>query len=261
MRNRMLETRKTGRKGRTSHAQVVDELGKSIVAGTYAVGTILPGDVELAQRFKVSRTVLRETMKTLAAKGMVVAKARVGTRVTEKNLWNMFDSEIIAWHFDNGATEEFLLQLYDIRLAFEPFAAGLVAERASAEDIETLRNLAADMAASGHTADSLALADLRFHLAIAEASHNPFMRTLGSLIEAALVGMFRISTPPSQNGFANIADTHMRIVDAIVAGDARTARRAMKDVILDGRDHVQEAFSGHSNSAALAPISLPISSL
>lgn len=175
--------------------------------------------------------------------------------MTEKTLWNMFDSEIIAWHFDNGVTEEFLLQLYDIRLAVEPFAAGLVAERASTEEIETLRELAQEMAASGHTADSLALADLRFHLAIAEASHNPFMRTLGSLIEAALVGMFRISTPPSENGFANIADTHMRIVDAIVSGDSAAARRAMEVVIVDGRDHVHEAFAAHGSPVVLGPIS------
>jgi len=181
-------------------------------------------------------------MKTLAAKGMVVAKARVGTRVTEKNLWNMFDSEIIAWHFDNGVTEEFLLQLYDIRLAFEPFAAGLVAERATSDDIAHLRELALVMAEPGHTTESLALADLRFHLAVSDASHNPFMRTLGSLIEAALVGMFRISTPPSQNGFSNIADTHMRIVDMIAAGDVAATRKAMEDVIIDGRDHVHEAF-------------------
>ncbi|MGV2099168.1 MULTISPECIES: FadR/GntR family transcriptional regulator [unclassified Rhizobium] len=238
----MLDTRKAGRKTRTSHAQVVDELGRAMVAGTYPVGSILPGDAELAQRFKVSRTVLRETMKTLAAKGMVVAKARVGTRVTEKNLWNMFDSEIIAWHFDNGVTEEFLLQLYDIRLAFEPFAAGLVAERATGDDIAHLRELALVMAEPGHTTESLALADLRFHLAVSDASHNPFMRTLGSLIEAALVGMFRISTPPSQNGFSNIADTHMRIVDMIAAGDVAATRKAMEDVIIDGRDHVHEAF-------------------
>lgn len=250
MRSRLLETRKTGRKTRTSHAQVVDELGRAIVAGTYAVGSILPGDLELAQRFRVSRTVLRETMKTLAAKGMVIAKARVGTRVTEKNLWNMFDSEIIAWHFDNGVTEEFLLQLYDIRLAFEPFAAGLVAERASGADIEALRALALEMAAPGHTTDSLALADLRFHLAIADASHNPFMRTLGSLIEAALVGMFRMSTPPSQNGFANIADTHMHIVDTIVAGDVSGARKAMEDVIIEGRDHVHAAYAALTKALA-----------
>jgi DNA-binding FadR family transcriptional regulator len=128
-------------------------------------------------------------------------------------------------------------------------------------DTETLRMLALDMAESGHTPDSLALADLRFHLAIADASHNPFMRTLGSLVEAALVGMFRISTPPSENGFANIADTHMRIVEAIIAGDGRAARRAMKDVILDGRKHVHEAFAKRGDVAVLVQISPPISSL
>lgn len=255
MRNRLLETRKAGRRTRTSHAHVVDELGRGIVAGTYPVGSILPGDGELAQRFKVSRTVLRETMKTLAAKGMVVAKARVGTRVTEKNFWNMFDGEIIAWYFANGVTEEFLLQLYDIRLAFEPFAAGLVAERANGVEIEQLRGLALDMAASGHTSDSLALADLRFHLAIAEASHNPFMRTLGGLIEAALVGMFRMSTPPTQNGFANIAQTHMRIVDAIAIGDTAAARKAMEDVIIEGRDHVHEAFTALAQPSIVMSIS------
>ena len=246
----MLDTGKTQRRSRTSHAQVVDELGRAIVAGTYPVGTILPGDVELAQRFKVSRTVLRETMKTLAAKGMIVAKARVGTRVTEKSQWNMFDSEVIAWHFDDDVTEEFLLQLYDIRLAVEPFAAGLAAERATSDEIALLTGLAGEMAAPGHTTESLALADLQFHLAIADAAHNPFMHTLGSLIEAALVGMFRISTPPSQNGFATISETHMRIVDAISAGDVQAARAAMEAVIVEGRDHVHEAYAGMAKVSA-----------
>jgi DNA-binding FadR family transcriptional regulator len=250
LRNRLIENGRAARKSRTSHAQVVDELGRAIVAGTYPIGSILPGDAELAQRFRVSRTVLRETMKTLAAKGMIVAKARVGTRVTEKNLWNMFDSEIIAWHFDSGVTEEFLLHLYDIRLAFEPFAAGLAAERANNEDIVRLRALAMEMAAPGHTSDSLALADLRFHLEVSEAAHNPFMRTLGSLIEAALVGMFRISTPPSQNGFSNIAETHMRIVNAIVDRDVAGARKAMETVIIDGRHHVRDAFAAIPEASA-----------
>jgi DNA-binding FadR family transcriptional regulator len=246
----MLDTGKLQRRTRTSHAQVVDELGRAIVAGTYPVGNILPGDLELAQRFKVSRTVLRETMKTLAAKGMIVAKARVGTRVTEKNQWNMFDSEVIAWHFDNGVTEEFLLQLYDIRLAVEPFAAGLAAERASGNDIEQLTSLALEMAQPGHTTESLALADLRFHLAIADAAHNPFMHTLGSLIEAALVGMFRISTPPSQNGFSNIANTHMRIVKAVVDGNVEGARKAMEAVIVEGRNHVRESYATMTKTLA-----------
>lgn len=248
MRSRLLDTRKPEGKSRTSHAQVVDELGKAIVSGAFPIGSILPGDSELLLRFKVSRTVLRESMKTLAAKGMVVPRARVGTRVTEKIYWNMFDNDVLNWHFESGINKEFLLHLYDIRMAFEPFAAGLVAERASREDIDLLRRLAASMAAPHHTSDSLAVADLHFHLAITEASRNPFMRSLGGLIEAALVGMFRMSAPPSSNGFGNIADTHMAIVDAIAARDSLAARKAMEFVIVDGRHHVLEAFAALANA-------------
>jgi DNA-binding GntR family transcriptional regulator len=68
------------------------------------------------------------------------------------------------------------------------------------------------------------------------------MRSLGGLIKAALVGMFRMSAPPSTNGFANIADTHMAIVDAIAARDGLAAYKAMEFVIIDGRQHVLEAF-------------------
>jgi DNA-binding FadR family transcriptional regulator len=240
LRNRLLETERAGGKSRNSHAQVVDDLGKGIVSGAFAIGSVLPGDAELLQRFKVSRTVLRESMKTLAAKGLVVPRARVGTKVTERDRWNMFDSDVLTWHFESGVDQEFLLHLYDIRMAFEPFAAGLVAERASADEIEALRLLAEDMASSEHTTDSLAVADLRFHLGIAEASHNPFMRTLGSLIEAALEGMFRMSAPPS--GFGDISVTHMRIVQAIMAGDGPAARKAMEAVILEGRDRILGGF-------------------
>ena len=63
MRRGPLETEISGRKTRTSHAQVVDELGREIISGHYSVGTTLPGDQDLAQRFKVSRTVLREAME------------------------------------------------------------------------------------------------------------------------------------------------------------------------------------------------------
>ncbi len=243
MRRQLLDTGKTERKSRTSHGHVVDDLGKGIVSGAFPIGSILPGDSELLQRFKVSRTVLRESMKTLAAKGLVVPRARVGTRVTETIHWNMFDNDVLSWHFESGVNKEFLLHLYDIRMAFEPFAASLVAERASREDIELLRSLAASMAAPHHTSDSLAVIDLHFHLAITEASQNPFMRSLGGLIEAALVGMFRMSAPPASNGFGNIADTHMTIVDAIAARDGAAAHKAMEFVIIDGRRHILDGFA------------------
>ncbi|MEZ2132046.1 MULTISPECIES: FadR/GntR family transcriptional regulator [unclassified Sinorhizobium] len=243
MHNGILHTQKTGSPLRTSHSQVVDELGKDIVSGQFPVGAPLPGDSDLVERFGVSRTVLRESMKTLAAKGLIVPRARVGTKVTEKSQWNMFDSDVLNWHFDSGVDQDFLLHLYDVRLAFEPFAAALAAERATSAERDALRLLAREMGKSSHSSRSLAAVDLRFHLAIAEASHNPFMRTVGSLIEAALVGMFRVSTPPSQNGFSDISQTHMRIIDAIANHDGRAAYSAMESVIQDGRERVLEAFA------------------
>lgn len=234
----------TARRTRNSHGQVVEELGTAIVSGQFAVGSVLPGDVELAQRFGVSRTVLREAMKTLAAKGLVVPKARIGTRVTAPEYWNMFDSDVLTWHFEAGVSEEFLLNLYDIRLAFEPAAAELAAERATQEDIAQLRILADDMGKSGHSTESLAIADLKFHLALAAASRNPFMRTLGSLIKAALVGAFKLSSEPAiaKRG-PEVRDSHMAIVDAIAAGDLEAARKSMVKVIAVGRERARATYS------------------
>lgn len=242
----LLENTITGRTTRTSHAHVVDELGRAIVGGEFAVGEVLPSDLELVARFQVSRTVLREAMKTLAAKGMVVPRARIGTRVTEKNQWHLFDADVLTWHFDTGIDEEFLVHVCEIRQAFEPFAAALAAERATPQDVELLMDLARDIGRASHTAESLALADLRFHLALAEVSKNPFMRSVSSLIEAALVGIFKLSSPAADpEKIAEVAASHCAIVDAIAAHDAVAARQTMEHVILVGMDRVKAALASH----------------
>ncbi|MEO7221708.1 MAG: GntR family transcriptional regulator, partial [Devosia sp.] len=85
-----------GSKPARSHSiRVVDDLGLAIVSGQRAEGSLLPGDFELLERFGVSRTVLREALKTLAAKGMVQARARVGTRVRPRSSWNLFDPDVL----------------------------------------------------------------------------------------------------------------------------------------------------------------------
>jgi DNA-binding FadR family transcriptional regulator len=238
-----LETEISGRKTRTSHAQVVDELGREIISGEYPVGTTLPGDLELAQRFKVSRTVLREAMKTLAAKGLIVPRARIGTKITPQNQWNLFDSDVLTWHFHRGVDRDFLQHLTEIRLAFEPFAASLAAENADGRDVSLLYQLADEMGDPEHTPGTLAAADLKFHLAIADASRNPFMRTVGSLIEAALVGMFKLSSPQNNDSrVAEVSASHRRIVDAIARRDSEGAANAMRDVIMAGRDRVKSVI-------------------
>lgn len=249
MRKGMLETVITGVNTRTSHAQVVDELGKAIIAGEFPVGSILPGDPDLAARFKVSRTVLREAMKTLAAKGLIVPRARIGTRVTPKNHWNLFDSDVLTWHFHGGVDEEFLHHLSEIRLAFEPHGAALAAVNATEAEISGMMRLAVAMGDPDHTAETLAVADLKFHLAVVEASGNPFMRTVGSLIEAALVGIFKLSSPASgKERIDDVARSHIKIVEQISRRDEAGARAAMENVIRVGRERVRAALSEGSDA-------------
>lgn len=139
--------------------------------------------------------------------------------------------------------QEFLDHLSQIRMAFEPFAAGLAAENATSEDVAELYRLVDEMAAPGHTPETLAVADLKFHLCIAEASRNPFMRTVGSLIEAALVGVFKLSSPASgENRTEEVSIAHRKIVDAIAARDREGAAEAMRRVILTGRERVRNAL-------------------
>ncbi|WP_027991751.1 FadR/GntR family transcriptional regulator [Sinorhizobium meliloti] len=224
---------------RTSHRLVVEELGQAVVGGEFAIGETLPGDTDLAARFSVSRTVLREAMKTLAAKGLVVARARIGTRVLPRAHWNLFDSDVLTWHFGAGVDEDFLRHVSEVRLALEPYAAALAARRASDADIARMMRLAVAMGDAGHSPHTLALADLEFHLRLLEASLNPFMRTVGSLIEAALMGVFQLTSPTAdETEIDRVAIAHIRIVEEIRRRDEEGARNAMEHVIRVGQERL-----------------------
>ncbi|MGH1331942.1 MAG: FadR/GntR family transcriptional regulator [Paracoccaceae bacterium] len=232
-----------GAPSRNNHAHVVNELGRAIVAGRYSVGEILPGDAELVEQFGVSRTVLREAMKTLAAKGLIIARARVGTKVTNRAQWNLFDSDVLGWFFAGGPDREFLHHLSDMRLGFEPNAARLAALHASKETVGLMENLVVEMA-QATTNEAFAMADLSFHLALLDASGNPFMHSVGTLIEAALATTFQISSPAKEpRARALVADAHGAIVKAIAKRDPEAAAKATIKVITAGRDRVAEQLA------------------
>ena len=109
----------------SNHDQVAATLGTEILAGTYPPGSNMPNEAALTQRFGVSRTVLREVMKTLAAKGFVMSKTRVGTRVRDPIHWNYFDADVLAWRVQIGLDDDFLRSLTEVRRALEPTAAAL----------------------------------------------------------------------------------------------------------------------------------------
>jgi DNA-binding FadR family transcriptional regulator len=192
----------------------------------------LPGDAELMQQFGVSRTVLREALRTLAGKGLIEAKARVGTRVLPRSTWNLFDRDLLAWQAREGFDSQFVTHLSEMRLALEPEAAALAALRRTNYDLETIFHCFDRMAAPEISREEFAKADLDFHLAIVIGAHNPFLRSAAALIEVALMGLLKISSPAEDAGrLGSSVEDHRRIADAIAARDPDSARETMKVVI------------------------------
>lgn len=220
---------------RSAHDLVVHGIGRRIVAGQYPIGSTLPGDADLMERFGVSRSVLREALKTLAAKGLIEPKTKVGTRILAEKRWNMFDADILAWRLHRGADASFFEHLFDIRQALEPLAAASAALRRSEDDICRIEAAWRAMGPPDQTREGFTSADLAFHRAILDASGNPFLLSIGSVIETALAAAFALSAPVDDpNRFALALGQHRAILDAIIARDAAAASAAMTVVIFEG---------------------------
>jgi len=225
-------------RARSRTARVANEVGLRIIGGVYAEGELLPGDTELMREFRVSRTVLREALKTLSGKGLLQAKSRIGTRVRWRSAWQLFDSDVLRWHAKAGFDANFLAALGEVRLIFEVEGAALAARRRKPEQLAALHDWVDRMAAAGTSRRDFVDADLRLHLAIAEMAGNPFLPALSSLIEVALVAALTKSSPVDEvGGVAVSAAEHRAVVDAIARGDEAGARAAMQQVIEEGIRH------------------------
>ena len=220
---------------RSHTAHVLREIGLGIVSGRYPQHAILPGDAELMARFGVSRTVLREAMKTLAGKGLIQARARVGTRVRDKSAWNLFDPEVLIWHAQSGFDPEFLGYLGEMRMALEPEAAALACARRTPLQLQQLYGWIEQMGADGVSREGFVAADLNFHLCVANAAGNPFLRSISTLIEVALVALLTISSPADDpvRHLQSVA-AHRAVADAIARRDTEAAREAMRAVVAAG---------------------------
>ena len=218
----------------SSHGQVAHALGRGIVHGRYREGELLPAEADLMKQFGTSRTVLREAIKMLAAKGMVVSRSKVGTRVRERSAWNMFDTEVLRWYLEGGIDRRFLRDLAEIRLAVEPAAAALAAARRSEQDLAAMDAAITTMRDANALNAGYAEADLALHLALADACGNVFMRSIGAVIEAALRVSFQLSSPPDPIEHERSWKAHADIVEAIRRGDADAAAKATERVIYHG---------------------------
>jgi len=239
--------------GRKLYAQVAETLGCEIVGGIYSPGDALPRAPEMCARFGVSRTALREAYSILAAKGLIVARPKVGTLVRPRAEWNALDPEVLAWHFQSAMTEKVIEDLFKVRQMIEPAAAAMAAEGRSPATLARLEDAFARMVRYRNGEGDLIGADLDFHMAILEAQDNLFLGALGGLIHTSLRAVFSYSW----EGAARIQEVRLRgheaILEAIREGRPEEARQGMSALLSDSGDDVREFLSrgGRSTRSAL----------
>src|SRR5690606_1552412 len=123
------------RAARNFHSFVINEIGSAIVSGRFPTGSVLANDMVMMEQFGVSRTVLREALKTLEAKGLVEARPKVGTRVAPRSRWNFFDPQQLAWHFDAPPDPAFYASLFRVRALMDQPIVELAALHRTAEHV------------------------------------------------------------------------------------------------------------------------------
>ena len=233
------------------HGTTLDLLGKAIVGGRWAIGASLPPEATLGEEFGISRTVVREAVKSLVAKGLLITGPKLGTRVLPEEHWNWFDPDVVAWNSHLGLTREFLRDLQELRRIVEPAGVRLAAERATAADIAEVEAAYAGMKLAIEQGGDYVSSDLRFHQGLLRACHNRLVVQMSKALGALLRTSFEISTT-RPDGPASSLPLHRAVLDAVIARDARKAERASLVLIDGARDDIEQVLASRRKLPSLS---------
>lgn len=239
---------------KSAHALITRDIAMRILRGEYPPGSLLPPEGDLIDQYTVSRTALREAIKTLAAKGLLVSKTKIGTRVLNESYWNLYDPQVLSWRIELGVDNGFLRKIFEVRQALEPAAAAQAALRRTPLNIERMQYALNLMDKPHHTRKTYAEPDLVFHQEVLIASGNPFMQTFSSIIEACILNAFAISAPiDNDERFKRSINRHALVLAEIRDGNPNGACLAMSEVI---RESIENARFGLADEPVV--ISLPL---
>ncbi len=219
-----------GRPRRNLTHRLLDSLGRQIVVGAFDGGGF-PTEAELARQHKVSRSVTREAVKMLTAKGLLSARPRMGTVVQPATAWSLFDPDVLAWLMERRFSIDLLRHFNELRIAIEPEAAALAAQHGTDADHAAIAAGWDRMAAAEAGGGEPLAADIAFHVAILGASQNPFYRQFRDTVAAALQTSIGVTNRVAGRT-ASLSD-HAAVRDAIAARDPDRARRSMRALIAD----------------------------
>jgi GntR family transcriptional repressor for pyruvate dehydrogenase complex len=228
------------------YEQVVDQIRRQIISSSLKDGDQLPNERTLAEQFRVSRTVVREAIKTLAKEGLVEVRHGRGTFVidgTSQALRRSLDLMISIGQV-GGITDN---DMVEIRQILEPGIAALAATRATEQDIADLREAVAIMDANMDNVSVYISADSNFHLTLAKATYNALISIIldpiVDLLHRQRERIFHVVDGPARGQYH-----HKRILDAIVGRDPERAREAMRAHMKQVREFTMSPNSGDTKN-------------
>jgi DNA-binding FadR family transcriptional regulator len=227
---------------KNAHGHTLDLLGQAILSGQYAVGASLPPEPLLCEQFGVSRTVVREAIKSLVAKGLISTGPKVGTRVLTDEQWNWFDPDVITWQAQVGLTPQFLRDLQELRAVVEPAAVRMAAEKATDADISGMEDAYQGMKYAIEHGGDYVVHDLRFHQGLLTASHNRMLVQMGKALSALLRTSFELSTRV-KDGPRSSLPLHRAVLDAVIARSPAKAERALMVLINGANEDIERVLS------------------
>ncbi len=213
------------------HARVLDLLGLAICSGQLASGSVVRIE-EFEERYKVSRSVVREAIRVLASMGMVASRRRVGVQVLPASAWNLYDPQVIRWRLASPGRIAQLRSLTELRTAVEPEAARLAALRAPLSNASELMGLAGKLWEAGQSDnpnDFLAV-DIEFHRLVLSSSGNEMFAKLNTLVAEVLTGRTNYGLMPS-HPHNEALQLHVDVASAIQRGNPDDAHDAMLNIM------------------------------
>ncbi|MFJ8691853.1 FadR/GntR family transcriptional regulator [Streptomyces roseolilacinus] len=223
--------RSSSNRGRGLHGQLVQQLGQMIVSGDLGADRPLVPE-EIGQRFEVSRTVVRESLRVLEAKGLVSARPNVGTRVRPVSDWNLLDPDIIEWRAFGPQRDDQRRELAELRWTIEPLAARLAAGHGREDVQQRLADMVEIMGHALTQGDALTFsrADTEFHSLLIQLAGNRMLEHLSGIVSAAL----QVSGSPAiscDRPGESCLSHHAHIVEALATGDGAAAEAAMRQLL------------------------------
>jgi DNA-binding FadR family transcriptional regulator len=211
---------------------VVHQIVNDIVRGVYEPGSALPPEADLCNRFAVSRTVIRESIKIVQEKGLVHIEHGRGTQVTDPRHWNLLDDTVLTSIVAHDANLSFLDELVATRAALEADMAASAAGSHDADDDARMGAALESMRARVDQVTEFADADVHFHDMVMATSRNRLGRAIVNSIHDKARRSMRYHGDYNEAVMLRTVDEHQAVYDAIISGDAQGAAAAMRAHIL-----------------------------